>query len=159
MDHRAESLPESLQIKRDQGVPDLLDDSYQHFRFILSGHHLDCLEIIYWPFSEGAVLGKLTEDSDCNILAGRGLDICVQRIEENERGFRHRHHGTWLMLRSCTRSAFVLVAAARSGLREKMPVGWQEAVHKVIRLLEYWKNEVADAADRLEVLKSLAPYA
>ena len=62
------------------------------------------------------------------------------------------------MLRSCTRSAFVLVAADRSGLRERMPTGWQEAVQKVIRLLEYWKDEVADAEDRLEVLKSLALY-
>jgi len=147
-----------LQVKRAQGVPEPLDDCDQHFRFILSGHLLDCLEMIYWPFSEGAVLGNLTDDRDCNVLAGRGLEICVRRIEENERGFHHRHHGTWLMLRSCTRSAFVLVAADRSGLRERMPTGWQEAVQKVIRLLEYWKDEVADAEDRLEVLKSLALY-
>lgn len=156
--NRADSLPEPLQVKRDQNVPEPLNDSDQHFRFILSGHLLDCLEMIYWPFTEGAILGQMIDDRDCNALASRGLDICVQRIEENERGFHHRHHGTWLMLRSCTRSALVLVAAARSGIREKMPARSQQAVQKVIGLLEYWKDEVADAEDRLEVLNSLALY-
>ncbi|KAF2822051.1 hypothetical protein CC86DRAFT_358042 [Ophiobolus disseminans] len=152
----AESLPESLQNNMDSDQPTLLHDERPHFRFILSGHLLDCLEMIYWPFCEGAILGNLTSDLDCNILADRGFEICVQRIEENEPGFYFRHHGTWLMLRSCTRSALVLVIAAHSGLGQKMPARWREAVEKVIHLLNYWKEEVADVEDRLEVLQSLA---
>ncbi|USP81332.1 hypothetical protein yc1106_08606 [Curvularia clavata] len=151
----AQSLPPALQIN---GTPELLEapgDTNQSFRFILKGHYIDCLEMIYWSFCEGAICGRLHNDRDCNILAERGLELCVTRIKQNERGYYHRHHGTWLMLRSCTRSALVLVVAARSRMRDKLPPGWREAVQKVIRLLEHWKDEVADARDRLELLKVL----
>ena len=81
--------------------------------------------------------------------------MCVQRIEKNETGFHQRHHGTWLMLRSCTRSAFVLIAGERSGMNYLLPENWETAVGKTLQLLRYWQEESGDIRDRLEILESL----
>jgi hypothetical protein len=86
----------------------------------------------------------------------KGLQVCVQRVDINEKGFYHRHHGTWLMLRSCTRSALVLLATARcSDLVSLMPEGWEEAVAKVMAMLGFWKGESRDVMDRLQILETL----
>jgi hypothetical protein len=112
--------------------------------------------MIYWPFHEGAIHSHLTRNQDTTILVDRGFNKSGRRIEDNEKGFEHLHYGTWLMLRSCTRSALVLVAAARSGLRERLPREWQGAVGKVKILLEFWKDEVLEAKDRLQICKNLS---
>ncbi len=58
------------------------------------------------------------------------------------------------MMRSCTRSALVLVAAKRCGqLDELLPPGWPQAVHRVIGLLDYWSGECGDAGSRRDILK------
>lgn len=57
------------------------------------------------------------------------------------------------MMRSCTRSALVLVAAKRSGQVETLlPYRWQHAVHAVIQLLDFWSNECNDSRDRRNIL-------
>lgn len=81
--------------------------------------------------------------------------MCIQRIDKNENGFCKRHHGTWLMIRSCTRSALVLVAASRAGLTTLLPSGWETSVSKVIDMLRYWKGEAQDVPDRLDILENL----
>jgi hypothetical protein len=57
------------------------------------------------------------------------LANCIYRIETNMEGFLHRHQGTWLTIRSCTRSALMLlgVAAAISAARGKLPLGARNA--------------------------------
>ena len=56
-------------------------------------------------------------------------------------------------MRSCTRSALVLVAAKRSGQVETLlPYRWQLAVHAVIKLLDFWSNECNDSRDRRNIL-------
>jgi hypothetical protein len=113
--------------------------------------------MMYWSFVVRAIHGRLADDPDLRgqDFARKGLEICVRRIKENESGFRHRHHGTWLMLRSCTRSAFVLVAAARSGLPSILPPEWKASVTSVMELLQYWQEETLDAQDRLRTLEAL----
>jgi hypothetical protein len=59
------------------------------------------------------------------------------------------------MLRSCTRSALVLIAGAMQGLAALLPADWERAVEKVLVLLRYWKDEAEDVADRLELLEGL----
>jgi hypothetical protein len=82
------------------------------------------------------------------------LQVCVDRIWVNESGFHHRHHGTWGMMRSCTRSALVLVAAKQCAqLDEILPAGWLPAVRHVIGLLDYWSGECGDAASRRDILE------
>lgn len=111
--------------------------------------------MMYWPFIVDAVCGGPPDDADLALLARKGFQVSARRIEDNEAGFRHRHHGTWLMLRSCTRSALVLMAAARAGLQGMLPDGWRSSARKVVGMLRYWRDEVPDAACRLELLESL----
>ncbi|KAL2846692.1 hypothetical protein BJY01DRAFT_247122 [Aspergillus pseudoustus] len=134
-------------------------DQHAPLRFILNGHLIDCYEMMYWPFVVDAIHDTLPPDGVFHNafvqFARKGFAVCVQRITQNERGFYHRHHGTWLMLRSCTRSALVLIAGALRGLTALLPVDWMSSVEKVLHLLRYWKDEANDAADRLEVLEGL----
>jgi hypothetical protein len=149
--HRLNSLPVTLQLNTaNEKIKD-----YAALRFILNGHLLDCYEMMYWPFLVDAVHGKL-HGNVTHDFARKGFQICVQRIQKNESGFYHRHHGTWLMLRSCTRSALVLLGAARSPeLSALLPIGWETAVYKVTVMLGYWKDESREVQDRLDILETL----
>lgn len=148
---RLNSLPAALKLDKN-------DSDSNHnaaLKFILSGHLLDCYEMMYWPFIVGSIHGKL-HGATAESFTRKGLDVCVQRIEKNESGFYHRHHGTWLMLRSCTRSALVLLAAARCpNLAALLPNAWELAVYKVKAMLSYWKDESRDVADRLHIIENL----
>ncbi|KAH8738478.1 hypothetical protein BGZ61DRAFT_545000, partial [Ilyonectria robusta] len=130
-------------------------DEYAPLRFILNSHLLDCYETIYWPFIVDTIYRILYNNLNSKTFTRKGFEICVRRIKENEPGFRYRHHGTWLTLRSCTRSALVLLAAARSKLDDVLSVEWVVFVTKVMELLQYWKDEIPDAADRLRILDEL----
>ncbi|KAJ5889302.1 hypothetical protein N7504_010112 [Penicillium tannophilum] len=144
------SLPEALALDID--TPD--KDQYEPFRFILSGHFLDCQETMYWQFLVEAIHGRVHGTSD--LFLRKGLKVCVDRIQQNHKGFYHRHHGTWLMLRSCTRSALVLLAAERSVyLVHLLPLGWEEAVIGVTKMLKFWKDESRDVFEMLEILQAL----
>ncbi|OQD98654.1 hypothetical protein PENVUL_c069G01832 [Penicillium vulpinum] len=144
------SLPEALAPDVDK--PNT--DQYEPFRFILSGHFLDCQETMYWHFLVEAIHGRVDGNSD--ILLRKGLKVCVDRIQQNQTGFYHRHHGTWLMLRSCTRSALVLLAAERSGnLVSFLPRGWEAAVYDVSRMLEFWKDESNDVMGLFTIVQTL----
>lgn len=111
---------------------------------------------MYWHFVVDAVHGRARSNST-EVFVRKGLEVCVQRVDINEKGFYHRHHGTWLMLRSCTRSALVLLAAARCvDLGPLMPEGWEQAVSKVMTMLGFWKGESRDVMDRLQILETLA---
>lgn len=153
---RAKSLPPSLRpVIEDFASVAFPDEENGWLRFILCGHLLDCLELMYWPFVFAAIHGDLGDDRDSHLLAARGLEMCTRRIRTNQAGFYHRHHGTWLMLQSCTRSALMLVAAGRARLDEKLPQDWQTQVREVVNLLEYWRGEVPDVDERLKALKNL----
>ncbi|KAH8690338.1 hypothetical protein BGW36DRAFT_307812 [Talaromyces proteolyticus] len=142
------SLPEPLAFNcGDSGKEQ--DDA---LRFILNGHFLDCQETVYWQFIVNIVHGSPYRESD-QVYLRKGLKVCVDRIQQNRQGFFYRHHGTWLMLRSCTRSAFVLLAAVRyTDLKPFLPVGWKEAVLDVTRMLWFWKDESRDIYEMLTIL-------
>ncbi|KAL3422361.1 C6 zinc finger domain-containing protein [Phlyctema vagabunda] len=149
------SLPPTLRLDQNVDEEGLNSSENEALRFILNGHLLDCYEMMYWPFIVEAINGRLSNDPESHRLAKKGLLICVQRIDRNESGFYQRHHGTWLMLRSCTRSALVLLGARLSGLPDLATLEWKGAVEKVIRMLRYWKDEAKDVPDRLDVLENL----
>ena len=148
------SLPNVLNFEITASSPggELVDS----LKFILDGHLLDCYEMLYWPFLTEIILnGMPTINIQAHEqLAYKSLLICVQRIHKNEHGFFARHHGTWLMLRSCTRSAFVLIAARRDPILVNiMPDGWHAAVLKVVGMLKFWKDESRDCEDRLRIIE------
>lgn len=154
------SLPQSLELES----PSIGEESELHrsLKFILKGHLLDCYEMMYWPFVVAAINPDSTDRtstlpaSTMDALVHKALAICVERIDKNEQGFYYRHHGTWLMLRSCTRSAFILLGAARTEkLTLLMPEGWRVAVGKVIEMLRFWRRESKDVEDRLQLIEVL----
>lgn len=112
--------------------------------------------MMYWHFVVDAVQGGMLWGNR-EAFMRKGLLVCVERIQINEKGFYHRHHGTWLMLRSCTRSALVLLAAAMCPeLEASMPMEWEEAIHKVMLMLNFWKDDSRDVLDRLDIVQKLA---
>ena len=132
-------------------------DLSDNLKFILDGHLLDCYEMLYWPFLTEAILNGLQPGGGQALeqLAYKALHICVRRIHKNEGGFFARHHGTWLMLRSCTRSALVLLAARKDpGLSSLLPKDWDIAVWKVVKMLNFWRNESRDCEDRLRIIEN-----
>lgn len=132
-------------------------DLHRTLKFILSGHLLDCYEMMYWPGIADAIngdsesLARVTRD-----FAQKALNVCVERIQKNEPGFFYRHHGTWLMLRSCTRSGLVLLAASRSEkVRPLLPEGWKQAVGKILEMLRFWRRESRDVEDRFKLVERM----
>lgn len=124
-------------------------------RFILKGHLHNCYEAMYWPFTVHAINYAETRDRSLDHLVSKGLQVCVDRIWVNVPGFKHRHHGTWGMMRACTRSALVLIAAKRcSKLDAMLCGGWEEAVQQVIGLLDFWRGECGDAKNRRDILQA-----
>jgi hypothetical protein len=144
-DSRTASLPPILSL----ASPEMDDDV---LKFVLRGHLLDCYEWIYFPYMLEAIAHQ-TRDPLTDEFLIKGLQISVERIHKNRKGFRHRHHGVWLMLRSCTRSALILLAASRCRTTEELlPHGWKDAVMGAVEMLEYWRDEAEDARDRLRIL-------
>ncbi|KAF4980636.1 hypothetical protein FZEAL_3385 [Fusarium zealandicum] len=124
--------------------------------FVLRGHFVNFFETIYWPFVM-AYLAALERGLPMFVSgqehAQRGLEYHLLRVGVNEPGFLHRHHGTWLMIRSCIRTAIVLLAAASLGA--VMPKGWQDAVHGIVRLMSLWEAEVPELPAQKAVLQGI----
>ncbi|XP_014551204.1 hypothetical protein COCVIDRAFT_42469 [Bipolaris victoriae FI3] len=132
-------------------------------RFVLRGHLINVWEIIYWPFVEWAINSTIVMEDEPLLreYAMKGLQIHMERIRVNRAGFAHRHHGTFYLIKSCTQSALILLAAARSrnfvtDQAENslhVPIGWQSAVKEVIHLLEAWEQESADLSSMANTLR------
>lgn len=160
------SLPPALHL---DSIPEpgAENDLPETLKFILNGHLLDCYEMMYWPFIVEAIntVPRSAEtsipspDPAAESFLHKALLVCVERIQKNEQGFFYRHHGTWLMLRSCTRSALVLLGASRiDSLQPLMPEGWHDAVLKVVDLLHYWRREGKDIEDRLNLIERMLSF-
>ena len=142
------SLPDIISLQTPEEEDDVL-------KFILRGHLMNFYEVIYWPFVE-TFINQQQRSVAVENYAQKGLQCCIERIRLNKPGFTHRHHGTWFMLQSCTRSALVLLAFAHAmNGTELMPDKWKDAVLDVIEMLRFWEHEVGDAGDRLRILEDL----
>lgn len=134
----SENLPAELSIQtpvEEDGIS----------RSVLRGRLINLYEMFYWPFVMACLsaAGTGTHISDTvSRFAYTGLEMHVHQVRVNEPGFFHRHHGGMFMIRACTRSALVLVAAAKSGM--SMPANWQQAVYNVARMLSHWEDEDRD---------------
>jgi hypothetical protein len=151
----------------DQATGDIL-------RFILRGHMLDIREVVRFPairavLASPSVFSTDSPSTTCVRLARELLENAVERIKANREGWYHRHQGTWLMMRSCSRSALHLLGMAlkcqktaavmeisRKDLEaEMLPLHWKEAVEQVVELLEYWADESSDMKRLSHILKEL----
>jgi hypothetical protein len=151
------SLPSALSLEKIGHPSPGESDLHQTLRFILEGELLDSYELMYWPFIATAING--TTESGHTVsqdFARKALNVAVQRIDKNEPGFFYRHHGTWAMLRACTRSGLTLLAASRTPhVKHLLPENWRHAVGKVVEMLRFWRRESEDAADRLVLIEQM----
>ncbi|KAJ5896043.1 uncharacterized protein N7473_005442 [Penicillium subrubescens] len=91
-------------------------------------------------YSPSSSTNRLAASTAVVELAAKCLEIQLRRLHINYPGFTHRHHGTFLLIWSCTRSALVLLAASLTGL--VMPSGWLEGITWTAELLSLWKDEM-----------------
>ncbi|KAL3482169.1 hypothetical protein BJX99DRAFT_252883 [Aspergillus californicus] len=129
---------------------------------ILRSHYIDILDVVYYPAIRAVACEPTSELSpDILKIAGQALQNAVDRIIVSEDGFWHRHQGTWLMIRTCSRSALYLLGVAMRVKYEKdgsiaalLPDDkWKTAVLRVIHMIKYWEEESIDMGDMLARLK------
>lgn len=143
------SLPETISLDSNPHDDDIL-------KFILRCHLVDFNELIFWTFVDSAANSKESLTEDLSRYARRGLATCADRIRTAGLGHWYRHHGTWMLLQSCVRSAMVLLAAAFSEHAQSLlPENWVHSVEACIRMLKSWKDEDAGISDQLMVLEQL----
>ncbi|KAM6485006.1 hypothetical protein HDV62DRAFT_378480 [Trichoderma sp. SZMC 28011] len=114
-------------------------------RSVLRGRMINLFEQIYWPFvmaSISAHTARRPVKPAVAEFAKRGLETHMHQVHVNKPGFHHRHHGSMFMIRACTRSALVLLAAAKAGCA--MPTDWEDSVYKTVGMLAYWEDEDRD---------------
>ncbi|PON31058.1 hypothetical protein TGAM01_v200478 [Trichoderma gamsii] len=134
----SESLPADLSIHtpvEEDGI----------CRSVLRGRMINLFEQLYWPFvmaSISAHVARRPVKPAVADFAKRGLETHMHQVRVNKPGFHHRHHGSMFMIRACTRSALVLLAAARAGCG--MPTDWEDSVYKTVGMLAYWEDEDRD---------------
>ncbi|PLB53926.1 hypothetical protein P170DRAFT_504800 [Aspergillus steynii IBT 23096] len=139
----ASNLPQLVSIA---GLPQ--DDNI--CQFVLRGHLMDLYVCIFWPFVDALLRGFRSQS--VLEMSLKGLRTHVDTILVNYVGYKHRHHGTSLLLRSCARSALVLVAAALTAKQQgvdagrsfSMVAGWREAVLLALEMNRYWEAESMD---------------
>jgi hypothetical protein len=166
---RYDTLPPKVRFDKRPEAP-----CHDILRFILRGHMIDIIELARFPAIQ-TILGSPAVTLSNGLspvsvrLAREFLQNAVYRIEANREGFFHRHQGTWLLLRSASRSAVQLLGMAikcqlegqTGGVARKeleslfLPDRWWEAVHMVSEMLEYWSDESSDVERLSFVLKEL----
>ncbi|KAE9363780.1 hypothetical protein N431DRAFT_356437 [Stipitochalara longipes BDJ] len=162
-------LPAQMKFPRHSDVPtnDIL-------RLILRGHMIDVRDFVRFPALEEVLALNphtlLTSFSSIQLrLTREYLEIAAESIEANRESFFHRHQGTWLMARTCTKSSLILLAMAlrcqaearSTGIRatelEEMmlPTRWRKAVEQTVETLTYWSDESNDLSRLNDLLRDL----
>lgn len=131
-------------------------------RGILRGHLVDILDVLYFPAVRAVVCCHRRDELGPYVLAAArdGLANAAYRIAICEEGFWHRHQGTWLMIRTCSRSLLQLLAVALRARDEPplaalLPDGWRYSASRVLALVEYWQHESADLRVLLARLRAI----
>lgn len=183
IDHkdRLQWLPPSMRFSATSTEP-----LYDILPWVLRGHHIDVIEILRFPAILEILNNRKLAPSAVNVnvssvcsettfqLAKEYLESAVRRIEANAEGILHRHQGSWLTMRSCTRSALALLAmnlhcqSVSQGNRDEdevpedtrayhltpssvplqadsiLPSRWRHAVLLVSSMLKAWESESPD---------------
>ena len=168
-------------------------------RWVLRGHRIDIIELLRFP-ALSAILNPPppvvrargtsplaahheTHSTTTLRLAREYLENAVQRISTNAEGLLHRHQGSWLTIRSCTRSALALLGVKlkcqqrllqeeedaswdpmrRNESQEQpslasssiLPVRWRYAVVQVLEMLRVWEVESPDVGMLRQIVEVL----
>jgi hypothetical protein len=124
--------------------------------FHLQARGIEIKERIYRPFLLLIIHKELT-DSDAHTLAPfvqEHIVACLGLIRHWN--VRHRHHGTWLMVRQSFASALLLMAARKAGVEQASLNACTEAVQLSLSTLRYWEQEAPDLRASRVILEAIA---
>lgn len=170
--------------------------------WVLRGHRIDVIELLRFPAILSILNYKPCHSTDAIVspsssdytrptysaitlqLAKEYLENAIYRIETNAEGFLHRHQGSWLTIRSCTRSSLALLGTKLYCQEEDggafqarltatfqtnnintsrelrladriLPARWRYAVLLVLDMLKAWEPESQDIGWLREVVEGL----
>lgn len=140
---------------------------------MLRGHRLDVIELLRFPALKAILNSDTLRDLPYAVLrvAREYLDNAVLRIDVHVEEFYHRHQGTWLTIRGCTRSVLALLGTKLRCDREVGPTGatgsaldpatlllpptWRSAVERVLHMLRSWQDESKDVPRLAALVETL----
>nr|RBQ96218.1 hypothetical protein FVER53263_13302 [Fusarium verticillioides] len=147
------SLPPLVSIENESSPYGGVEDDV--IRFVLRGRITYIRELISWPFMHFALNEAVDQELDDHDTSA-ALACHHQRLLVNAPGYYHRHHGTWLMLRSSARSASILLGFARLHPGSTLlPLGWKDTVLDTLKMVEYWSLEADGMLSVLQTMKWL----
>ena len=110
-----------------------------------------------WPFLAEVMNGRADWTPETKKWSARALESHLERLIVNRPGFYHRHHGTWLMLRTSARSAILLLAFSRLFPdSDLMPDKWRGLVSDTISMLDHWSTEVFEMKRVVDIAQQLS---
>jgi hypothetical protein len=129
-------------------------------RLILRGHMNDVRDFVRFPALEEILASKthalLRTFSPTQLrLTRECLEIAVESIEANRESFFHRHHGTWLMARTCIKSSLVLLAMAMRCQAEARSTGVMATELEEMMLPSRWREVVEQTVEALQSVCAL----
>ena len=132
------SLPPTLDVDQAEGANPCV------LRFVLRGRITYHQELVSWPFLHAAIHSAGNLPPVVDELAIGALHAHCNRITANRPGYYHRHHGTWLMIKTSARSACILLAAALTpSMAAYLPGTWNTDVCDTVDMLRYWNQRGA----------------
>lgn len=110
----------------------------------LQARELEIRERIFRPFLFRRLHrhGDAVDDEAIGRLVQLHASTCVKLIEHWD--VRHRHHGTWFMVRQSFTAALLLLAAQRSGLQETDEASCHRSIQHTLSTLRFWEAEAPD---------------
>ncbi|KAF4967059.1 hypothetical protein FSARC_5350 [Fusarium sarcochroum] len=121
----------------------------------LQARAFEIKERIYRPFLFRIIHQPLEESGRAalqSFVENHAL-ICIKIIQQWD--IRHRHHGTWLMLRQSFTSALLLLIAQKAGLLESLRTECEHSVNLSISTLRYWEAEAPDLKASRQILEDI----
>lgn len=133
------------------------DDGGDMLRLILRARIAHVQDKISWPFLYALIHdGVEAESPKIRNWAAKGLSCHLHKLEIHRIQFYHRHHGTWIMIRSCARSTAILLAAARKPVLDNLlPAEWRAPVEATLEMLRFWQPYVHGLHEVVERLQAL----
>ena len=112
--------------------------------FHLQARGIEIKERIHRPFLLLIVHRELSASEVAILMpfVQEHINACIELIQHWN--CKHRHHGTWLMVRQSFASALLLVAAYKSGVEAATKDVCQRATQVTLATLRYWEQEAPD---------------
>jgi hypothetical protein len=134
---------------RHRTLPDLITFEYDkpadtELAYHLQARALEIRERIYRPFlfRSAHKLNELAERAVMAPLLQLHASACTKLISHWD--VRHRHHGTWLMVRQSFTSALLLSAGRLSGLGVVEEESCKQSIRHTLSTLRFWEAEAPD---------------